>query len=222
MGREINDTIIVQFRIFDIGNARSRSNLISSGLAPSSLATARSSSAVSGNGGMLGKSHRIGSYSAIEGSQASVEACHLLRCAYSRCPSKMGSPNPIIGLALRQLIFPAKILRLATEGRMVIAYLRTSQSTEPKSLSSGSLVISTCGGRLVRAPLRTNDNRVFSEIIDLSVPTPACKADMRDCGQKALEILLERHTQCCNRLGYVVRTDRHCFHSARSFVITQT
>ena len=58
-----------------------------------------------------------------------------------------------------------KILRLAIDGKTVTAYLRTSQSREARSLSPGSLVISTCGGKLVSAPSKTNDSRLFCEII---------------------------------------------------------
>ena len=39
------------------------------------------------------------------------------------------------------------------ENKTVTAYLRTSQSSETRSLSPGSLVISTCGGRLVKCPI---------------------------------------------------------------------
>ena len=51
------------------------------------------------------------------------------------------------------------------DGKTVTAHLRTSQSTELRFFPSGSVVINTCGGRLVSAPSSTKDSRVLFEII---------------------------------------------------------
>ena len=107
----------------------------------------------------------------IERGPASVERSRFrgrMRCS----GRKLDRQTQSWALPQRQQPFaPRRTLRLATEGKIVIAYLRTSQSAEPRSFPSGSLVTSTCGGRLVSAPSRTNDRRAFLEMISSTGPS---------------------------------------------------
>ena len=95
------------------------------------------------------------------------------------------------------------------DGKTVTAYLRTSQSTELRFFLSGSVVINTCGGRLVSAPSSTKDNRVLCAII----PSNRSKHLLvKLIGEFAVErprsIWIEPDTQDPNFLGHVVRTYR--------------
>ena len=96
------------------------------------------------------------------------------------------------------------------DGKTATAYLRTSQSTELRFFPSGSVVINTCGGRLVSAPSSTKDSRVLFEIISSIGP--------RTCRYSSYARLLSNGlgvsrpgTQNSNRLGHVFRTDREFF-----------
>src|SRR5215472_5541154 len=75
---------------------------------------------------------------------------------------KTGSAKAIIGFsAVERADAERSVLRLATDGKFVIAYERTSQSTSLKGLPLGSFVTRSCNGRLVNAPLVTTERRVL-------------------------------------------------------------
>jgi hypothetical protein len=63
--------------------------------------------------------------------------------------------------------------RLATEGRMVTAWERTSQACSRSVLPRGLAVTRSCGGRLVNAPLATMESRVFDAICAANGPKVA-------------------------------------------------
>ena len=82
-----------------------------------------------------------------------------------------GSANAIIGFAADEFADAVRrIFRLATDGRIVTAYERTSQSTSLNFLPLGSFVTSSCGGRLVSAPFVTIDSLFFDAILSANVP----------------------------------------------------
>src|ERR1035437_3140109 len=93
-------------------------------------------------------------------------------CASRRVPlGNTGSAKAIIGFVADDVADAVrKILRLATDGRIVTAYERTSQSTSLNFLPLGSFVTSSCGGRLVSAPLVTTDSLVFDTILGANAP----------------------------------------------------
>ncbi len=85
-----------------------------------------------------------------------------------------GSAKAIIGLRAAEVCEePRNIFRLATEGRTVTAWLRTSQSTSLSCLPLGSLITSSGGGRLVKAPLLMTESRVLAAIWSANAPNVA-------------------------------------------------
>src|ERR1700730_9072726 len=78
----------------------------------------------------------------------------------------MGSAKAIIGLCAEEACEPLRrILRLATEGKSVMACERMSQSSSLSFLPIGSFVMRSCGGRLVNAPLVTMERRFLDPIL---------------------------------------------------------
>src|SRR6516165_9745346 len=87
---------------------------------------------------------------------------------------KTGSAKAIRGLRAEEVCDPPRrTLRLATEGRMVTAWERMSQSISLKLLPLGSLVMSSCGGRLVNAPFVTMESRRLDAIFSAKAPNVA-------------------------------------------------
>src|SRR5262249_14872474 len=92
----------------------------------------------------------------------SATCCASLRADFENT----GSANAIIGLRAEEVWLPPRsTFRLATEGRMVIACERTSQSASLSFLPLGSLVTSRWGGRLVNAPFVTIESRFLAAIL---------------------------------------------------------
>src|ERR1700736_2379267 len=93
-------------------------------------------------------------------------------CARARAAlENTGSANAIMGLRAEEFWEPPRsTLRLATEGRMVMAWERMSQSISLRLFPLGSAVMSSCGGRLVSAPLVTMDSRFLDAIFLAKAP----------------------------------------------------
>src|SRR6516162_333271 len=87
-------------------------------------------------------------------------------CAFARAAfENTGSAKAIIGLRAEDACDPVRrILRLATDGRTVTACERMSQSISLRLLPVGSLVMRSCGGRLVNAPFVTMESRFLAAI----------------------------------------------------------
>ena len=76
-----------------------------------------------------------------------------------------------MGLRADEVCEPLRrILRLATEGKTVMACDRMSQSISLRLLPLGSLVTRSCGGRLVNAPLVTMESRCLDAILSAKAP----------------------------------------------------
>src|SRR5712692_3156519 len=87
------------------------------------------------------------------------------------CLENIGSAKAIRGFGAddtRDL--PRKTFMFATDGQMVMACERASQSISLYCLSLGSLVTNRCRGRLVNAPFVTTDRRVFEAILSAKTP----------------------------------------------------
>ena len=65
---------------------------------------------------------------------------------------------------------PRSTLRLATDGRTVMAWERMSQSRSLSALPLGSLLTRSAGGRLVKAPLVMMERRCLDAILSAKAP----------------------------------------------------
>jgi hypothetical protein len=154
MGRKVERAIVVP----------SSPSFISSGVAANSLATSRNSSAVSGRGGRrVTKRRRIGNCPAVKTSQAPIE-CRDLRCSFSlRRPVERRGTEPDHRLGrFRDQLLTAQGSEARDRWQHSDRVFANEPIKETRSLLPGSLVISACGGGLVNAPSRTNDNRFFA------------------------------------------------------------
>src|SRR5947209_15969338 len=97
------------------------------------------------------------------------------RCASARAAfENTGSAKAIIGLRADDACEPARrIFRLATEGKIVTACERISQSISLRLLPLGSFLMRSCGGRLVNAPLVTMERRFLDAILSAKAPNVA-------------------------------------------------
>ena len=93
-------------------------------------------------------------------------------CVFARAVlENKGSAKAIIGLRAEEVCDrPRKTLRLATEGKIVIAWERISQSMSLSALPPGSLVTRSCGGKLVNAPFATMERRSLDAIFFADTP----------------------------------------------------
>src|SRR5260370_34345206 len=96
-------------------------------------------------------------------------------CADARAAfENTGAAKAIIGLrAAEACELPRSTLRLATEGRMVMAWERMSQSRSLSALPLGSLVTRSAGGRLVNAPLVMIVSRFLAAILSANAANVA-------------------------------------------------
>src|ERR1700730_9810316 len=100
-----------------------------------------------------------------------IETC----CTFARAAfEKTGSAKAMIGLRAEENCDPVRrILRLATDGKTVIACERMSQSISFRLLPLGSFARRSCGGRLVNAPLVTMESRFLEAILSAKAPNVA-------------------------------------------------